>query len=128
MNHYTALGIPRTATAEEITAAWRRASLDSHPDRPGGDRARFERARMAYDVLRDAARRRRYDAQLQVGQQPAADRDPNALAAELLEEAAQHITEMRSAAQSRDFWRLASSTFGLVGSCMQGVARAKKQR
>ena len=59
---YEALGLPFTASAAEIRAAYRRAALEAHPDRPGGDSARFRSLGRAYAVLSDGARRAEYDA------------------------------------------------------------------
>lgn len=65
---YAELGVPPTATKEEIQAAFRGLALRFHPDRGGSDAekqqltARFQRLSAAYHVLRDEKRRRRYDA------------------------------------------------------------------
>ena len=59
---YAALGLQPSATAAEIKSAYRRAALDSHPDRPGGDGARFRSLGRAYAVLSDGAKRTEYDA------------------------------------------------------------------
>ena len=68
---YELLDVRRGATAEQIRAAYRRASLRQHPDklaqRDGGrpatprDAARFARLQEAYKVLADPATRRVYD-------------------------------------------------------------------
>ena len=57
---YDELGISREATADEIKQAYRRLSRETHPD-VGGEREDFERLQHAYEVLSDAAARRRYD-------------------------------------------------------------------
>lgn len=61
MDPYAELGIDRSATATQVRAAYRRRSKKEHPDH-GGDRAAFERLRLAHDVLMDDARRAKYDA------------------------------------------------------------------
>lgn len=58
---YDALGIAPDATAAEIAAAHRKAAKKHHPD-AGGDRDAFERVTRAALVLRDPARRAKYDA------------------------------------------------------------------
>lgn len=65
-NHYEVLGVPADATAADIKAAYRRAALDSHPDR-GGDPERFHAVVRANEVLSDPAARARYDRELAVG-------------------------------------------------------------
>ena len=64
---YAALGLQPSATAAEIKSAYRRAALDSHPDRPGGDGARFRSLGRAYAVLSDGAKRTEYDARRGTG-------------------------------------------------------------
>ncbi|MFQ3623270.1 MAG: J domain-containing protein [Acetobacteraceae bacterium] len=62
---YATLGVPRTATAEEIKAAYRRLAKKLHPDLNPGDRsaeARFKDISAAYDLLSDPEKRRRFDA------------------------------------------------------------------
>lgn len=64
-DHYAVLGLPPTATAAEIRAAFRRLARAHHPDvRPGDADAerRFKRIARAYATLSDPERRRRYDA------------------------------------------------------------------
>lgn len=68
MNHsdplglYRALGLSPTATAEEIAAAFRKRSKETHPDTSGRDSAEeFVQVSAAYEVLGDPARRERYD-------------------------------------------------------------------
>lgn len=63
-NLYAILGVARSASADEIKRAYRRVTLESHPDRfPDDQRAaeRFRLASEAYEVLGDPARRARYD-------------------------------------------------------------------
>jgi curved DNA-binding protein CbpA len=61
---YQLLGVPRGASGEEITRAWRRRAAAEHPDhRPRDDAApaRFRAVTEAYQVLSDPARRAAYD-------------------------------------------------------------------
>jgi DnaJ-class molecular chaperone len=61
---YAALGVTRTATDEEIRTAYKRIARESHPDLNPGDpkaEARFKAASAAYDLLKDAERRGRFD-------------------------------------------------------------------
>jgi len=53
MNHYAILGVPRTATPEQIKRAYRRLAMRWHPDRNDHPEAteRFKEIRAAYDHL-----------------------------------------------------------------------------
>ena len=71
---YRLLGVPREASREEITQAWRRRARDEHPDaRPADANApgRFRALAEAYQVLGDPARRAAYDRALPGERQPA---------------------------------------------------------
>jgi curved DNA-binding protein CbpA len=72
---YQLLGVPRGASREEITQAWRRRARAEHPDaRPADADApgRFRALAEAYQVLGDPARRTAYDRALARDEQPAA--------------------------------------------------------
>ncbi len=63
-DYYKILGVPKTATAKEIKAAYRRLARKYHPDmNPGNPKAeaRFKDINEANEVLSDQAKRRRYD-------------------------------------------------------------------
>jgi len=71
---YQLLGVPRGASREEITQAWRRRARAEHPDaRPADADApgRFRALAEAYRVLGDPARRTAYDRALARDEQPA---------------------------------------------------------
>ena len=59
-DHYTTLGVPRTAAADEIKRAFRKLASQHHPDK-GGDTAKFQAIQAAYDTLGDADKRAAYD-------------------------------------------------------------------
>ena len=73
--HYEELGVPPTATAAEIRAAYVALARAHHPDRntarPAGERARaaarMARVNAAWTVLSDPQRRAAYDARHGVG-------------------------------------------------------------
>lgn len=63
-DYYAVLGVDRRAPPEEIKKAFRRLTLEWHPDRHQGDAEaadRYRRINEAYNTLGDAARRSRYD-------------------------------------------------------------------
>ena len=65
--YYDILGIPTTASAEDIKKAYRKLSMDLHPDRNRGDpsaTSKFQEVAMAHGVLSDSNQRRSYDASL----------------------------------------------------------------
>jgi molecular chaperone DnaJ len=77
---YALLGVAPDADVREVARAYRRRLREVHPDTRGGlpsdrpDRAHADLRALqeAYAVLRDPARRARYDAQRPAGRKPAA--------------------------------------------------------
>jgi curved DNA-binding protein len=61
---YDALGVPRTAGADEIQRAYRKLARQYHPDvnKDPGAEERFKEVSEAYQVLSDPEQRKRYDA------------------------------------------------------------------
>ncbi|MEV4108274.1 molecular chaperone DnaJ [Nonomuraea sp. NPDC049695] len=63
-DYYAVLGVPKTATADEIKKAYRKLARQYHPDSNQGDptkEAKFKEVSEAYDVLSDTKRRKEYD-------------------------------------------------------------------
>lgn len=63
-DHYETLGVPRTASAEDIRKAYRDLALKYHPDRNPDDKAaqeKFKKIQSAFDVLNDSSKREMYD-------------------------------------------------------------------
>jgi DnaJ-class molecular chaperone len=59
-DYYAALGVPRTATADNIKRAFRRLASQHHPDK-GGDTQKFQAIQEAYATLGDEQKRAEYD-------------------------------------------------------------------
>jgi len=63
-DYYQVLGIPRSATAEQIKITFKRLAVRYHPDKnPGDKRAEeiFKEISLAYDVLSDPEKKARHD-------------------------------------------------------------------
>ncbi|HKH05452.1 MAG TPA: J domain-containing protein [Acidimicrobiales bacterium] len=61
--YYDVLGVARTATADQLRAAYRSRARENHPD-AGGDPDQMRQLNAAWRVLRDPARRAAYDRHL----------------------------------------------------------------
>jgi DnaJ-class molecular chaperone len=62
MNPYHTLGVPATATEQEIRKAHRQMAKKHHPDANGGNQERFIAIQAAYELLIDPDRRAYFDA------------------------------------------------------------------
>jgi len=60
-DYYKILGINRNASEEEIKKAFRKLAHVHHPDKSGGNEAKFKEASEAYTVLSDKKKRAQYD-------------------------------------------------------------------
>lgn len=63
-DYYATLGVPRTATVDDIKKAYRKLARKHHPDLNPGDKeadAKFKDVQEAYEVLSDPDKRQRYD-------------------------------------------------------------------
>lgn len=60
-DYYKILGVEKNATADEVKKAFKKAAMQHHPDRPGGDEKKFKEVNEAYQVLSDADKRAKYD-------------------------------------------------------------------
>ena len=59
-DYYSILGVPKTASADEIKKAFRRLAHEHHPDK-GGNEQKFKDVNEAYQVLGDTQKRATYD-------------------------------------------------------------------
>jgi molecular chaperone DnaJ len=60
-DYYDILGVTKSASAEEIKRAYRKLAMEHHPDKHGGDDAKFKEIGEAYEVLKDPQKRAAYD-------------------------------------------------------------------
>ena len=61
---YEILGVPKTASEDEIKKSYRKLAMKFHPDRNQGDASaevKFKEAKEAYEMLSDAEKRAAYD-------------------------------------------------------------------
>jgi curved DNA-binding protein len=60
-DYYNILGVSKTASQDDIKKAYRKLAHQYHPDKKGGDEAKFKEASEAYSVLGDEKKRAQYD-------------------------------------------------------------------
>ncbi|MGW0482561.1 molecular chaperone DnaJ [Nonomuraea sp. NPDC003214] len=63
-DYYAVLGVPKSASAEDIKKAYRKLARQYHPDTNQGDpskETKFKEVSEAYDILSDSKRRKEYD-------------------------------------------------------------------
>ncbi len=60
-DYYSILGVAKDASEEDIKKAFRKKAHQHHPDKAGGDEAKFKEINEAYQVLSNKERRARYD-------------------------------------------------------------------
>jgi len=60
-NYYDILGIDKKASQDDVKKAFRKLAHKYHPDKQGGDAAKFKEASEAYAVLSDDSKRHAYD-------------------------------------------------------------------
>jgi DnaJ-class molecular chaperone len=97
---YSVLGIPRSATEDDVKTAFRALAKRFHPDTPEGaaDKGRrFKDLSVAYEILGDANKRRSYDrgeidahGNPRAGYTPRPEREPEPAAAETMAKGAKN--------------------------------------
>ncbi len=60
-DYYKILGVDKSASQDEIKKAFRKLAHEHHPDKKGGDEAKFKEANEAYQILSKPEKRQQYD-------------------------------------------------------------------
>jgi hypothetical protein len=109
-DHYSTLGLDRTASPDEVKAAFRLLSLSCHPDVAPDDPEAAEcfiRIRRAYEVLSDSGLRSRHDSQLDGGRWNEAEESAR-------KEEAVRTAELIRRPQRRALWQIGACVALLV--------------
>lgn len=60
-DYYKTLGVDKSASQEEIKKAFRKMAHKYHPDKEGGDEAKFKELNEAFQIIGNPEKRRQYD-------------------------------------------------------------------
>ncbi len=60
-DYYKVLGVDKNASPEDVKKAFKKLAMQHHPDRQGGNEAKFKEINEAYQVLGDKDKRAKYD-------------------------------------------------------------------
>ena len=108
-DHYETLGVARDADAAAIKSAYRKLAAQHHPDKPGGDQAKFQEIAAAYATLSDPEKRAHYDRTGEDGQRVPSEME---MIAPLVVGAFDRAAEAALAGHNQGFARLAAKGLG----------------
>eukprot|EP00931_Biecheleriopsis_adriatica_P058705 TRINITY_DN3501_c0_g1_i7.p2 TRINITY_DN3501_c0_g1~~TRINITY_DN3501_c0_g1_i7.p2 ORF type:complete len:104 (-),score=19.76 TRINITY_DN3501_c0_g1_i7:231-542(-) len=57
MDYFATLGVETGASITEIRSAYLKKAIEVHPDKPGGDKAKFQKLVEAFEFLSDTVQR-----------------------------------------------------------------------
>ena len=60
-DYYNTLGVDKSASQDEIKKAFRKKAHEYHPDKTGGDEAKFKEVNEAYQILGNSQKKSQYD-------------------------------------------------------------------
>ena len=55
---YRILGVNKSSSPQDIKQAFKKLAKEHHPDRPGGDEAKFKQINEAYETLKDPQKKK----------------------------------------------------------------------
>jgi len=128
---YSVLGVKQNADADEIKAAWRAKAKTIHPDHNQGDpsaTSKFAEVGQAYEVLKDPARRKRYDQAAEMHQTIMQQRNAQREAAERAKAAKANAEKVMEELARANAQRNPSQGQAQQGQAQQGKAQAGQQQ
>ncbi|MBW6421001.1 DnaJ domain-containing protein [Rhizobium sp. XQZ8] len=123
---YSVLGVKKNADPDEIKAAWRTKAKTVHPDHNQGDpsaTSRFAEIGQAYEVLKDPARRKRYDQAAEMQQTIMQQRNAQREAAERAKAAKANAEKVMEELARTEAQRAQSQGQARQGQAQQGQAQ-----
>lgn len=115
-DYYQILGLPQTATATQIRAAFKRLAMQYHPDRnPNNPMAEeiFKRINEAYHTLSDPSKKARYDSRFYTYETHASSQAAEAYAREMRRR--QYQTRRQQASRTEKTYSISGSYFKVQG-------------
>ncbi len=126
---YKVLGVPRTATQEEITRAYRKLAKELHPDLNPNNKTlteRFKKVSAANELLSDPEKRRKYDrGEIDASGEPRRGFHPHG--APYAPGARRHARAAPPGSEDFGFGDIFDSVFGARGGGMRGQAMFRGQ-